>query len=455
MRSLISEPAHVQQLPCDATPLAVLARWPRQKPLMMLHSARAHNRWARWTIMATPAAVFRFDGRSSLTGTKADEFACRLTHDPLTDLDALLNGTSQQLSSRDLPWAGGWIGNFSYGLGTYIEPRACSRHSNKKNDRWPLIELAWCPTGLVYDQLEKTWSTFGEPDSDILDCVEHNDEVPARDFHVGKFHPTILRSDYIAKVERVKEYIRAGDIFQANIAQEFTAAFSGSARALAAKAFAEAQPWYGAYLEWPGDQHSPGRTILSLSPELFLHVNPTNRTITSRPIKGTRSATQNAGDLRDSAKDAAELHMIIDLMRNDLGRVCEYGSITVPQARVIETHPTVHHGVGEVTGVLRDGITIGEILEATFPGGSITGAPKIRAMQVIDELEPSPRGPYCGAIGMLSDSGGMMLNITIRTLLITHGQIFCSVGAGIVADSDPESEYQETLWKLAFVNTLK
>jgi para-aminobenzoate synthetase component 1 len=211
--------------------------------------------------------------------------------------------------------------------------------------------------------------------------------------------------------------------------------------------------WYGGYLELPD-----GRCLLSLSPELFLDVESGTRRVVTRPIKGTRPASVSEAELLASAKDAAELHMIVDLMRNDLGRICEFGSVQVPVARTIETHPTVHHGVGEVTGRLRDGVKLYELLRATFPGGSVTGAPKIRAMQIIDELEPVTRGPYCGAVGFVGGGDRIVLNIGIRTLVLTGqrpdgrwdrltGRLDYGVGGGIVADSDPRAEYRETVDK--------
>ena len=200
--------------------------------------------------------------------------------------------------------------------------------------------------------------------------------------------------EYLTMVSNTIDYIAAGDIFQANITQRLCGTFDGSTRALGRSALALSQAWYGAYLELPA-----GRCLVSLSPELFLDADFNSRAVITRPIKGTRPTTVDARDLLESPKDAAELHMIVDLMRNDLGRVCEYGSVRVPQSRAIETHPTVHHGVAEITGSLCADVSLGRLLEATFPGGSVTGAPKIRAMQIIDELEPVSRGPYCGAIG--------------------------------------------------------
>src|SRR5258708_7143414 len=168
----------------------------------------------------------------------------------------------------------------------------------------------------------------------------------------------------------------------------------------------------------------------------------------TRPNKGTRPlGPKLEAELLNSPKDRAELNMIVDLERNDLGRVCEIGSVKVTEPRVIEEHPTVYHGAATIEGTLRDNVGLVDLLRATFPGGSITGAPKIRAMQIIDELEPVRRGPYCGAIGYLSLDGHIQFNIAIRTMIVKDGLIHIPVGGGIVADSDPAAEYEETLVK--------
>ena len=192
--------------------------------------------------------------------------------------------------------------------------------------------------------------------------------------------------------------------------------------------------------------------LICNSPELFLRVSPDRETgrrhVVTRPIKGTRPhAAGMEHELRDSKKDQAELNMIVDLERNDLGRICQIGSVRVTNPRQIESHPTVYHGVATIEGTLRDDISFVDLLRATFPGGSITGAPKIRAMQIIEELEPTRRGPYCGAIGFVGNDGHIEFNIAIRTMIATAGQVHIPVGAGIVADSQPAAEYEETLVK--------
>lgn len=196
------------------------------------------------------------------------------------------------------------------------------------------------------------------------------------------------------------------------------------------------------------------RSLASVSPELFLQVDAQGNVMT-RPIKGTRPADVDVSELLNSAKDIAELTMIVDLIRNDLGRVCDYGSVRVLDPRSIESHPTVHHGVAAIVGRLHPEKDIVDLLRATMPGGSITGAPKIRAMQIIDELEPHIRGPYCGAMGMIGRDE-LCFNIAIRTAMIEQCSdngmhIQWHAGGGIVADSDPAAEFEETSAKAAAV----
>ena len=257
---------------------------------------------------------------------------------------------------------------------------------------------------------------------------------------------TFSRDAYLAAVERCIEYIRAGDVFQINLSQRFTTALPDSPEKIYDRLLATAPAWYGGLLDF-GDH-----ALISNSPELFLRIQPDvatgNRTIVTRPIKGTRPRQPGLREqLLHSAKDQAELNMIVDLERNDLGRICRTGSVKVPEPRTIESHPTVYHGAATVEGVLRDDVGFVDLLRAVFPGGSVTGAPKIRAMQIIDELEPVCRGPYCGAIGYLAADGRIEFNVAIRTMIVKDRLVHIPVGGGIVADSDPAAEYEETLVK--------
>lgn len=256
---------------------------------------------------------------------------------------------------------------------------------------------------------------------------------------------TFTPDGYMAAVARVINYIRAGDVFQVNLSQRFTVGLGSRKPAEIYQRLLERHPaWYGALFQ------SEEFALLSNSPELFLRVQlgASGRRIVTRPIKGTRPLGPGMREaLVASAKDQAELNMIVDLERNDLGRVCSIGSIRVAEPRVIEQHPTVYHGAATIEGTLCNDVRFVDLLRATFPGGSVTGAPKIRAMQIIDELESVRRGPYCGAIGYLSVDGHIEFNVAIRTMTVEQGRVHIPVGGGIVADSDPQAEYEETLVK--------
>ncbi|HEX5242600.1 MAG TPA: chorismate-binding protein [Tepidisphaeraceae bacterium] len=257
---------------------------------------------------------------------------------------------------------------------------------------------------------------------------------------------TFTRPAYLQAVRRAIEYIAAGDVFQVNLSQRFSLPQPASARQIYQRLLSQSAAAYGALLDFGSF------ALICNSPELFLRIERDpksgDRRLTTRPIKGTRSRQPGMDlELLRSAKDQAELNMIVDLERNDLGRVCRVGSVKVTQPRTIEAHPTVFHGVATIEGILRDDCGFAETIGALFPGGSITGAPKIRAMEIIEELEPVRRGPYCGAIGYLAADGSAEFNIAIRTMIVKDGQIHIPVGGGIVADSDPDAEYEETLVK--------
>ena len=271
----------------------------------------------------------------------------------------------------------------------------------------------------------------------------------------GSLRSSFAHAEYLDAVARVREYIYAGDIFQANLSQRFEAPLSLA-------------PWefyrtlrrvnpapFGAFFD------VPGAPVLSTSPERFLRVSAGGH-VETRPIKGTRARGVGPEHdaalgqaLTESAKDRAENLMIVDLMRNDLSRVCAPGSVRASELFALERYATVHHLVSTVVGDLAPGHDAFDLLRAAFPGGSITGAPKLRAMEIIAELEPSRRGVYCGSVGYWSTTGEMDTSIAIRTAVVRNGRIYFSAGGGIVADSDPEQEYRETLDKVrAIVDAL-
>jgi para-aminobenzoate synthetase component 1 len=274
---------------------------------------------------------------------------------------------------------------------------------------------------------------------------------PLREFSVdAPIASTLERPEYLPRARRVLDYIGAGDCYQANLTREFHAPCSGDPWTFYRHLHDSNPAPMGAYLEYPFG------AVLSSSPERFLVVE--GRDVVTRPIKGTRRRRADpkedaaaAAELAASPKDRAENVMIVDLLRNDLGRVCETGSVKVRALFEIESFATVHHLVSTVTGTLAPGLDAIDALEACFPGGSITGAPKRRAMQIIDELEPHRREVYCGAIGYLAPGGRLDMNIPIRTTLVAQGGLRFYAGGGIVADSTPEDEFDETEAKIAAI----
>jgi para-aminobenzoate synthetase component 1 len=266
---------------------------------------------------------------------------------------------------------------------------------------------------------------------------------------IGDFRALTSRERFMTGVQRAKEWIAAGDIYQVNLSQAFRADISGGSLFDLYESLREVSPApMAAWLSLDG------REVLSSSPETFLKIS--GRGIETQPIKGTRPRFQDpdedrrsAYELQTSAKEISELVMITDLLRNDLGQVCSFGSVTVPEMLRLETLAQVHHLVSTVAGTLKPEISAVAALSACFPGGSITGAPKKRAMEIIREVEGGRRGIYCGAIGWLGFNGESSFNIAIRTLIREGDSLTYQVGAGIVADSDPEKEYEETLHKAA------
>ncbi len=259
------------------------------------------------------------------------------------------------------------------------------------------------------------------------------------------FRPGLGKEEWISLVERAKEYIAAGDIYQVNLTHTMTAGWPDDPALFYPRLRAASPAPYACFVKL-GDT-----TVLSASPECFLRIE--GRRIVTRPIKGTRPrAGRDAAAAREllaSPKERAELVMITDLERNDLGQVCQYGSVHVTALCELQTFAQVHHLVSTVEGQLRPEVTPVQAVRACYPGGSITGAPKKRAREIIAELEPVPRGIYTGAIGFFGRDGRAVFNIAIRTLVVRDGRATYGVGAGIVADSDPSAEYDETLHKAA------
>ena len=358
-------------------------------------------------------------------------------------------------SSSPLPFMGGLVGYFSYDLGFLIEeipPFA------RDDLNLPDCMVGLYDKGIVWDHLsQEAWLVYErEEDKEFL-WEKLKTSTPAFSPHskVEGWEGNFSRENYIQAIIRAKEYIRAGDIYQVNLSQRFSFRVSLSPLLYFFLLTRLNPSFFSAYLNFPPVQ------VVSSSPERFLYLE--GERIQTRPIKGTRPRGRNSWEderlrkeLEESEKDKAELVMIVDLERNDLGKICKKGTVRVPNLREIETHPTVFHTVSTIEGEVREDLTPLDCLYACFPGGSITGAPKVRAMQIIEELEPTRRSLYTGSIGYISLHGRMDLNIVIRTVIFHRGYAHFQVGGGIVADSDPEREYQETLDKgKALVDTFQ
>ena len=352
-------------------------------------------------------------------------------------------------------FAGGALGYFGYEMRTIVEDSSIAAVNDlDMPDCW----LDFYNCAAVFDHENRKILLNGLPDSQVEMAVleelvllaQAADEEPPQtgQARTGKLSSGFTKDEYCNAVNRVKEYIAAGDIYQVNLSQRFAVPFNSNPWDTYLHLRKQNPAPYAAYLNLGDSQ------IVSSSPECFLTLDPTSRIVETRPIKGTRPRSADpaedqrlAEELLASKKDMAENVMIVDLERNDVGRVCEFGSVNVPNLYALESYPTVHHLVSVVTGRLKNECDAVDLLTACFPGGSITGAPKIRAMEIIDELEPVRRGVYTGSIGYLGFDGTVNLNIAIRTAVIKDGVCYFHVGGGIVADSDPDAEYQETLDK--------
>jgi para-aminobenzoate synthetase component 1 len=464
----------LQEISGTVTPEMLVQRLRGEPGVVLLRSAGFDSPQARHSLVtARPFRTFRsFGSRCELVdagGTVA------LFGNPWQVLDSLME-RYELLDEADLPFPlGGCFGYWGYDLRNFVELRLPRRAVND-------LELPDCAVGfydslVVFDhRLGKTWIVSTGFDADgsrdaalaerragfwqaaLAEAENPAGRVPAAQAEprvpvaAGNSVPTptitsnLSRAAFVELVERAQRYIRAGDIYQVNLAHRLEAECPYSGWELFERLSAVSPAPFSAYLDGGEFQFA------SSSPELFLRLS--GRHILTRPIKGTRPRAadpdrdaQLTYELQTSAKEMAELIMITDLLRNDLGRVCEYGSVQVPELVRLERYPQVQHLVSTVEGRLRPEVTHFAAFSACFPGGSITGAPKIRAMEIIDELEPVTRGPYCGAHGYLGFNRESQLSITIRTALCKQGRVFFHVGAGIVADSVPALEHEETLAK--------
>ncbi|MEH8159889.1 aminodeoxychorismate synthase component I [Aeromonas veronii] len=401
-------------------------------------------------ITADPLATL--ETRCEVTTLRVGANISKHHEDPL----ALLAHTQRQLlgeldlCATHLPFIGGALGLFGYDLGRRFERLPVQAAADIAVPDMAVGIYDWA---LLRNVATGDWQLVHWGDkaglANRLAWLEQQQAKPAPAFALqGAWQSNMSRAEYGEKFARIQEYLAAGDCYQINLTQRFSAPYQGDEwQAYCLLATANKAP-FSAFIRLPES------ALLSLSPERFLLLD--GRHIETKPIKGTRPRhpdpaidRQVAQELAQADKDRSENLMIVDLLRNDIGRVSRPGSVSVPHLFAVESFPAVHHLVSTIHGELDARWQGVDLLRACFPGGSITGAPKIRAMEIIEELEPQRRNAYCGSIGYLSQHGRMDTSICIRTLIAETGRLHCWAGGGIIADSDVDSEYQETYDKVA------
>ena len=425
-------------------PANVAARLSGEKNLTLLESVMRHEHLGRYSFLAcNPTQSLRVEkGAAYLDGVQQS----------LTALEILrknLDTNTQEIISGLPPFQGGWAGYISYEFGKSLEA-----HSKLPDFETlcPDLILHRYETVLGFDHLQQRAWIFGQDEAEIAKFEKLMKRKPAAlgSAIVEGWQSNFSHAEYENAVAQIVEYILAGDIFQANLTQCFSAAVPKEfdAFSLFRKLRDKNPSTFAAYLDF-GDVK-----IASSSPERLIKSD--GAMVEARPIKGTRKRDADPSrdaelivELQASRKDRAENVMIVDLLRNDISRIAKPGSVKVPVLCGLESYANVHHLVSVVEGQLRDGLTQIDLLKAVFPGGSITGAPKIRAMEIIAELERQARGVYCGSIGYLGFNGACDFNIAIRTALFAGGKAYVQGGGGITARSQPAAEYDESLTKIA------
>jgi len=433
-------------------PTSVLERLKHQPYCFLLESSLEQHDLGRFSFIgSTPFLTIKsLKNRVEVSGDESSV----IDANPFDIARDYLRKFSFQFECGDIPFIGGAVGYFGYGLRQFIEKLP---NHNSDDLNLPDMMLNFYDSVIIFDHQQKRCMISTIPNlrsrSDTLSYeqmiqkIGHNTEDQTKTKTNGvKLHASSSRASYINAVRKAKDYISAGDIFQANLSQRFEIDLGSEPLQLYSRLRAINPAPFSAYLDFGQFQ------IISSSPERFLKIK--SGTVETRPIKGTRPRVddpveniRHANELLENEKDRAENLMIVDLLRNDLGKVCEYGSVNVQALFELEICPTLFHLASTVTGKMRRGMQCIDVLKACFPGGSITGAPKIRAMEIIDELEPVNRGVYTGSMGYIGFNGNMDTNIAIRTIITKSKKAYFHAGSGIVADSDPEAEYIETLHK--------
>lgn len=473
----------VKELDPDTDLLKVFQYTQARSKSFFLDSATKNEKTGRYSFIGyDPFLTVMSKGNNILTQSRHS--ITRKVGNPFDELRDLLNKFHLDNSFEAVPFTCGAVGYFAYDLCHFIEKLP---DTTIDDIEFPEMYFSFYDTIIGFDHLENkcylmyvNFSPYSNKSTEkridrVLRMISNGLNTPYEEksrFREGKAKRKIIsnfsKENYLRAVECAKQYINAGDIYQVNLSQRFQTQIETSPYVIYKRLRKINPAPFSCYLRFDN------KYIISSSPERFLSLRNTLdsdgkhsegivRNIQTRPIKGTRPRCQDGDintkmkkDLLSSKKDDAELAMIVDLERNDLGRVCKYNTVKVTEKKELEEHPTVYHLVATVEGELHSRYDSIDLIKATFPGGSITGAPKVRAMQIIDELEPTKRSVYTGAIGYLSFNGNIDFNIAIRTFLAKDDHIYFQVGGGIVADSNPEDEYEETLHKArALIDTLE
>ena len=446
-----------------AGPAAAAAALHDRPRLAWLDSSMPDARLGRWSIVASDPrwAITAYGGDVVLETAGGPRrlapgalhaFAAAVEAEPLAALPDAHDAHDAAIAT--LPFLGGAIGVFGFELGREVERLPATTRDDVGA---PDLAFGWYDAALVWDGAREAGWLVGRPDAvhALRDRLARGATEAIEAASAGVLRPNMTRATYLRAVQRARAYIAAGDIYQVNFAQRFSAPYGGRGFDLYRRLRGVSPAPFAAYLDLRGD--FGGVEVLSSSPERFLLAHGDR--IETRPIKGTRPRgttpdedARHAEALRASTKDRAEHLMIVDLERNDLGRIAATGSVRVPEFAALESYAQVHHLTSTVEAARRADVGLEALLRATFPGGSISGAPKIRALEIIDELEPTVRGVYTGAIGYVSartagEAWRLDLNIAIRTITLADGVAHLHVGGAIVHDSDPEAEYAETLDK--------
>jgi len=440
------ENPHVRALaqPVDLPALHKLA--PQRYPFMLQSTAPGPTLGRFDILFAFPGDTIEL-GADGITRGRQDQGGF------LATLDAWWKSEFRRPGRQKLPFTGGWFLFLGYELAQEIEPTL----GLQPDAVLPAAFAVRCPAAIIYDHSDRQAYWVVEADAGIdharfisdLEAVTNSDGhavAPAPQLHTREDTP----SDFLHAITQAKEHIAAGDIYQANLSRGWTISIDDEVPPdLVYRSLCRANP-----APFAGIARWKNTTIISSSPERLLEIR--GGMASTRPIAGTRPRSDNttlddslSRELFANAKERAEHVMLIDLERNDLGRICKPGTVEVNESMVLESYAHVHHIVSNVRGQLRSDVTPGEAIASVFPGGTITGCPKVRCMQIIDELETAPRGAYTGSFGYLNRDGSLDLNILIRTMVMHNGTIELRAGGGIVADSEPDAELAETRAKAA------